>query len=231
MDEYIGTRQGILSVLSLDRDKNSNIVYICQCDCGNKTRTYRSSLKNGAKSCGCLRNKQTGERSTTHKLSNSPIYNSYTSMIARCTKKNKDNYHRYGGRGIKVCDRWLESFENFYEDMGDRPDGFTLDRIDPDGNYEPDNCRWADTVTQSINKSKKKDNNTGIPNIRKDSNGYLVGVTRKGYRRRISCLKTLKVALDIRNYWEDSYKDNEEKWINDTKTKVYQRKTREKFKL
>lgn len=231
MDIDIGTRQGLLTVISLSKDKRSNKVYICKCDCGKTTKTTDTNFRRGAQSCGCLRNKNTGERSTTHGLSGSPVYNSYTSMIARCTRESNDNYHRYGGRGIKICDRWLGSFENFYKDMGDRPDGFTLDRIDPNGNYEPNNCRWADTTTQSINKVKKKDNNTGVPNIRKDSNGYLVGVTRKGYRRRMSCLETLDVAIDIRDYWEDNYKKDKEKWIKDTETKEYQRKTRDEFKL
>lgn len=229
--DYVGTRQGILTVLSWTRDNRSNKVYICKCDCGNVTRTLESSIKNGVESCGCLRNKRTGDRSRTHGMSNTPVYYSYRSMIRRCYNEENDNYDRYGRRGIKVCDRWLESFENFYEDMGDRPKDCTLDRINPDGNYEPSNCRWADGTEQSINKSKKKDNNTGIPNIRKDDNGYLVGVARKGLRRRVSCLKTLNIAIEIRDLWIREYKENKEKWLEDTKSKEYQKTTKDKFKL
>lgn len=87
-------------------------------------------------------------------MSNSTTYQSYTDMKSRCYNQNYKKYHRYGGRGIKVCNRWLESFENFYEDMGEKIKNCTLDRIDNDGNYNPENCRWATITQQNINKEK-----------------------------------------------------------------------------
>jgi hypothetical protein len=134
----------------------------CICECGNITQLlYQHYKSNHTKSCGCLNNerrKLLGKNNLTHNHSNkggkikcSREYNSWLSMKSRCNYlKNKD-WFNYGGRGIKVCDRWISSFENFLQDMGNRPKGFTIDRIDPNGNYEPSNCRWADNKTQRHN--------------------------------------------------------------------------------
>lgn len=86
-----------------------------------------------------------------HGMADSPLYMSWADMVARCTRTTHPRYADYGGRGITVCERWRD-FANFYADMGDRPPGLTLDRIDNDGNYEPGNCRWADLSTQMKNR-------------------------------------------------------------------------------
>jgi hypothetical protein len=85
-----------------------------------------------------------------------PLSPTWSNIKQRCYNVNNKDYKHYGGRGIKVCDRWLESFENFLEDMGDRPDGYSLDRIDNNENYEPSNCRWADKETQIKNRRRYK---------------------------------------------------------------------------
>lgn len=96
----------------------------------------------------------TGEQASSYKhgMSQTPTYSTWSSMHSRCTDPGNASYARYGGRGIRVCERWAD-FATFYSDMGDRPDGMTLDRIDNDGNYEPSNCRWATKAEQESNKS------------------------------------------------------------------------------
>ena len=128
----------------------------CRCACGVESVVYGTALRSG-KSTGCsdcARPKISAARRTHGMSLREPTYLSWRSMKARCLNMNAPDYPQYGGRGIKVCERWLD-FENFVEDMGVRPAGMTLDRKDGNGNYEPSNCRWADEFTQIHNKRKK----------------------------------------------------------------------------
>lgn len=128
----------------------------CRCDCGAEHVTAGADLRRGkAQSCGCLQIEvaKTGDCRRTHGMADSPEYRSWTAMVRRCTDSSAAGYHRYGGRGITVCDRWIDSFEAFYADMGPRPRGTTLDRRENDGNYEPGNCRWATRQEQAGNMS------------------------------------------------------------------------------
>lgn len=120
----------------------------CECDCGTKRLVQAPSLKIGSsKSCGCYKD----ERVKTHGKSGTPIYEVWRTMLKRCNSPTSRQYHNYGARGIRVCERW-HTFENFYADMGDAPEGKSLDRIDNDGNYEPSNCRWTTQKQQIRNK-------------------------------------------------------------------------------
>lgn len=126
--------------------------WLCRCNCGNTKIVQGYALTSGnTKSCGCYSNECRIERASTHKLSKVPIYKIWHAMMQRCYYEKNGSYRDYGARGITVCKEW-HIFENFYRDMGDRPEGMSIDRIDYNGNYEPSNCRWADSETQSANK-------------------------------------------------------------------------------
>jgi hypothetical protein len=137
------------------QDKKGSYKWMCKCDCGTEKEIGITRIKNGnTKSCGCLVKENAiarGKKSKKHHMTFTREYTSWRSMKERCTNKNGRGYWRYGGSGISVCDRWMK-FENFYADMGNRPEGTSLDRINPFGIYEPKNCRWADKSTQAINK-------------------------------------------------------------------------------
>lgn len=122
------------------------------CDCGT-VRTVRTSLlvKGASVSCGCYARELAKQRNFTHGMTNSPEFQSWVAMKKRCKYAKHPKYHRYGGRGVSICAAW-ESFEQFYADMGPRPQGTSLDRIDLNGNYEPSNCRWVKVQEQSQNR-------------------------------------------------------------------------------
>lgn len=140
-----------------EKSKHGNMRYRCVCKCGTQFTTNGSSLSRGlTKSCGCLVLDRSSEVHFRHGKSRTSIHNIWSSMIARCKYASQQNYKYYGGRGISVCDRWLV-FENFLEDMGDRPSSdHSIDRINSDGNYEPTNCRWATRTMQSTNKTNTR---------------------------------------------------------------------------
>jgi hypothetical protein len=135
--------------------------WLCQCLCGQYAVVKSFHLRNGNnKSCGCLKRSVLGDSKRTHGKANSRLtgyankaYGVWQAMRDRCSNANRKDYHRYGGRGIKVCKRW-EKFEMFYADMGDPQPGQTLDRINNDSDYKPSNCRWATRKEQSHNSTR-----------------------------------------------------------------------------
>jgi len=134
--------------------RNGYVFWLCKCTCGNEKFMESSSLLNGGSiSCGCARKKRIGDMSRTHGMSGTYIYKLWKQIKNRCYNEKTPCYKNYGGRGISVCERWLNSFEDFYTDIGERPSpAYSLDRADNNGDYTQENCRWATMGTQCNNR-------------------------------------------------------------------------------
>ena len=140
-----------LTAIKQDASKTRRVYWRCQCICGSEVSVPACDLKSGhTKSCGCANRESRVSSNTKHGYNRSPTYVVWSNMLARCSNPKRPDYKNYGGRGILVCDQW-KIFANFLADMGQKPEGLTLDRIDNDGNYEPNNCRWATVSEQRRN--------------------------------------------------------------------------------
>ena len=166
-EEYIGRKNNYLKVIGISRfPKNNHRAFVCECECGTIKMIEPAMWEQGiVKSCGCKRGDLLSKSSTIHGYSNDRLYKVWSSMRQRCYNKKSPSYKHYGGRGIKICDEWLECFENFYNwamstgyDYNAKCGECTIDRINVDGNYEPSNCRWVDAKIQRSNQRPRKRN-------------------------------------------------------------------------
>ena len=155
INDLTGQKFGRLLVISDSGHRNNRaVLWLCQCDCGNTCYIRSDSLITGnTQSCGCLHRERFTSRTHGHcaNYKNSSTYSSWLHMKQRCLNKNHKHWDYYGGRGIKICDRWINSFESFLKDMGEA-NGLTLDRIDSDGDYKSSNCRWTTRKEQANNR-------------------------------------------------------------------------------
>lgn len=159
VDDLTGRKFGRLTVIAEDgRDRHYNVFWMCACECGSLHRVNGKTLRTGeTSSCGCWRREHTkralhARHGHARKSGNSATYRCWKNMLMRCLDPKNRDYRHYGGRGIGVCERW-RTFDNFLADMGVKPNGLTIDRIDNDRGYEPGNCRW---VTQGENNKNRR---------------------------------------------------------------------------
>ena len=199
-----------LTVVERDgSNKHGKALWVCLCECGKSIVAVGCDLRSGrTQSCGCLQSDVVTCVNTSHDERYSNEYGIWSDMHKRCKNKKAMNYHDYGGRGIHVCERW-NSFSNFLADMGKRPSqNHSIERINNDNGYSPDNCCWANRIQQSRNSRLRKDNKTGIRGVTQKEGRFYAYISVNRKRIHLGGFKTLEAAAESRATAEKQYWKN-----------------------
>jgi len=202
-NDLTGRRFGRLLVVERAANRKKHVYWRCKCDCGNEVEVRGDALTRGPTvSCGCYHD----EIVTKHGMWQTSIYRIWRSMLGRCENPNAHAYELYGGRGIKICDAWHD-FQAFYDDIGKRPgDNYTLDRINNDGDYCPENCRWATWKQQSRNRSNNRiiefDGERRCVSEWASITGINHGTLTQRLNRGWTAKQTLTMPVDLGNRWK-----------------------------
>ena len=185
-------------------DKRRNACWVCKCECGRVVVVSGASLKSGhTKSCGCFAVAKSAEtcrkRNTTHGKRYSGAYASWTGMLQRCLNPKNHKYKDYGARGIAICEKWKD-FATFYSEMGERPDGTSIERLDVDGDYTTENCVWGTAEQQARNKRIPANCKTGVPGVywKRASGKYQARIHSNGKRISLGYYMELEEAVKAR---------------------------------
>lgn len=210
-----GTRHGRLMVIRYAGRMGGSTKhpkFLCVCDCGNELEATGTNLRQGhTQSCGCLQKERASHSSTQHGFNGTSEHSAYYSMLYRCTDEDNISYDNYGGRGITVCDRWLEEgfkgLENFIQDIGKRPSPqHSLDRVDVNGNYCKENCRWEVRAVQNFNTRLKTTNKTGRTGVHLSKNNtFNVKIGFEGKSINVGTYSTFEEACRAREDAELKY--------------------------
>lgn len=180
---------GRLTVVSEGgRGERGRVLWNCECVCGNTIVVRADSLKSGQTSCGCFRKEVVKDTNTKHGLRKHPLYQVWANMKDRCYNIKCKYYPNYGSRGITICDRWKDSFENFYNDVVEGyEEGLQLDRIDNDGNYEPNNVRWVKSQQNSMNRGGHKNTSSRYKGVswNKKINKWVAQIQKDGKKHHL----------------------------------------------
>lgn len=196
----IGDRFGNLVVIKLKNQHWRGNSWVCECDCGKEIvfatcHLFGSKNRRPNKSCGCAEYAHNGLI-----MENKKLYDVWFQMKRRCNDNRTNGYEHYGGKGIRVCDDWLNSYTLFYSWSMENgyTDGMTIDRINADKDYSPNNCRWVGWFTQAYNKTIRKTNKTGITGVVRSQHAYLASIRRNGVYKYLGSFKTLDEAENAR---------------------------------